>query len=227
MKFSERLTRFLQGTVVTIALSFLVVGYVPSINFSGVRTPVYGLGNADVFPNGELEPGTGLSVPADYDKDGFFGDEDGCPSTYGTASMAPLVGCPDSDGDGYADKGVSRSVYAMRWNDVCPNNPDHKQCLKVFGLATYPKDYDLMVCRDLQEYENDLTNARYLAIAAGVVGAILLAIPGVNIVVIQVLIVSAALTGLVGGTLATANTSNALGNLQSVRAQLQGLGRCP
>lgn len=221
MKISENLSRFFQGTALVLALTFLVVGYTPSINFGAVKNPSYGLVNAV-----ELDPGTGAPVPVDYDGDGLFGDDDGCPNTYGTSSKTPYSdGCPDSDGDGYADKGAD---WLARYNDICPNNSDHEQCLKLLGLATYPTDYDLMMCRDLQQYENDLITARFLAVgAAGLAALLLLLIPGTQVVGIKILIAAVSLTGVVAGTLYASDASNALGNVQSVRAQLQGLGRCP
>ena len=50
--------------------------------------------------------GTGAPVPADYD---------GCPNTYGTSTKTPYSdGCPDSAGDGYADK----QKFCMSLNEV-------------------------------------------------------------------------------------------------------------
>lgn len=147
-----------------------------------------------------------------------------CPNTYGTSSMG-MSGCPDSDGDGYAD---TLTGWEGRFSDICPNSTDHEQCLKTLGLSKYPNNYELMMCKDLMRYENDLITARFLAVgAAGLATLILSLIPYVNVLVIKLLIVGVCLTGVMAGTLHAADTSNALGNVQTVKATLQGLGRCP
>ncbi|MYF37541.1 MAG: hypothetical protein F4219_02035 [Gammaproteobacteria bacterium] len=49
MNISEKLSRFFQGTAVVLALTFLVVGYTPSISLGGVQTPSYGMVEASTL----------------------------------------------------------------------------------------------------------------------------------------------------------------------------------
>jgi hypothetical protein len=66
---------------------------------------------ADLFPDDPSEW-------ADEDGDGYGSNSDVCPDEYGTSTMFYVFGCPDSDGDGYADQGY----------DVCP---------EMFGTARF------------------------------------------------------------------------------------------
>ena len=148
----------------------MVVGYVPSVSLGGVQPPSYGIVIADAFAFGHLDPGNPGQSPAwfnDPDEDGFGNYEDDCPSIYGTATETPWrVGCPDSDGDGWADIGGS-SVFRQGYNDICPNNPDHENCLNALGMYFVPEDRKLMMCKDLARFESDLVVDRYLAIGLG------------------------------------------------------------
>lgn len=115
MNVSEKLKRFVQGTVVTLTLSFLVVGYVPSISFGSVLTPSYGVVNAEANMNYVPgHPGDILVTGRDYDNDGVLDYEDNCMHVCGTSSQDYVLGCPDDDSDGWANT-----------IDVCPNNSNH------------------------------------------------------------------------------------------------------
>ena len=50
----------------------------------------------------------------DDDNDGFNDDEDNCIITWGNTTVAPYIGCPDSDGDGVSDS-----------QDALPFDPDY------------------------------------------------------------------------------------------------------
>ena len=61
--------------------------------------------NADEFPNDASEW-------TDSDSDGFGDNLDNCDNTVGSSNQNGIFGCPDADGDGYADT-----------DDEFPNNP--------------------------------------------------------------------------------------------------------
>ena len=70
----------------------------------------------DVWPNDSTQW-------YDDDMDGF-GDEnsgtapDQCPDEYGTASLGTLQGCPDTDGDGYADSEDAFPLHDSQYQDT-------------------------------------------------------------------------------------------------------------
>ena len=53
----------------------------------------------------------------DDDQDGFTNDIDDCDNSSGNATISPYVGCPDQDGDGYADDDDAFSAIPSQWND--------------------------------------------------------------------------------------------------------------
>ena len=68
---------------------------------------------------------SGLSVDSngcaqnqrDDDGDGLFNTDDDCPYEAGT-STHPVVGCPDTDGDGWADSADAFPDESTQWNDT-------------------------------------------------------------------------------------------------------------
>ena len=75
---------------------------------------------ADAFPN---EP----SQMYDLDGDGY-GDNasgslaDGCPDTPGTSTLGGMLGCPDADGDGWADSIDLFPALSHSWSDADGDN---------------------------------------------------------------------------------------------------------
>ena len=53
----------------------------------------------------------------DDDDDGFSDSEDGCPNMVGTATSGENKGCPDGDGDSWADTEDDYSTDATQWRD--------------------------------------------------------------------------------------------------------------
>lgn len=64
----------------------------------------------------------------DDDNDGFEDAEDNCPQVAGTSSNGGVLGCADSDGDGYSDTTDTFPVDGSQWSDVDEDgygdNPD-------------------------------------------------------------------------------------------------------
>ena len=54
--------------------------------------------------------------PDDVDMDGVLNDQDDCPNQAGTSTV-DLIGCPDTDGDGYSDTGDAFPNNAGEWID--------------------------------------------------------------------------------------------------------------
>ena len=54
--------------------------------------------------------------PDDVDMDGVLNDQDDCPNQAGTSTV-DLIGCPDTDGDGYSDTGDAFPNNAGEWMD--------------------------------------------------------------------------------------------------------------
>ena len=54
--------------------------------------------------------------PDDIDMDGVLNDQDDCPNQAGTSTV-DLIGCPDTDGDGYSDTGDAFPNDAGEWMD--------------------------------------------------------------------------------------------------------------
>jgi hypothetical protein len=54
--------------------------------------------------------------PDDIDMDGVLNDQDDCPNQAGTSTV-DLIGCPDTDGDGYSDTGDAFPNNAGEWMD--------------------------------------------------------------------------------------------------------------
>ena len=66
--------------------------------------------NTDQFDNDPLET-------IDSDGDGFGNNADACTFTYGNISTGNYVGCPDYDGDGYADVDDAFPTDSTQWLD--------------------------------------------------------------------------------------------------------------
>jgi hypothetical protein len=54
----------------------------------------------------------------DDDDDSFVDIEDGCPNQFGTASEGVQIGCPDFDGDGWADLEDDYIIDPSQWRDT-------------------------------------------------------------------------------------------------------------
>jgi hypothetical protein len=81
----------------------------------------------------------------DDDNDGIANDLDDCDSQSGT-SLYPVTGCPDSDGDGWADSDDSHPEDSGEWNDSDSDNvgDNTDDCIDEFGNSTE----DLIGCVD-------------------------------------------------------------------------------
>jgi hypothetical protein len=77
----------------------------------------------------------------DDDNDGFINGVDACPKTAGTSLFANIVGCPDSDEDGWADSIDLYPDDPTQWADYdgdgFPDNPEGTngdQCPQTAGI---------------------------------------------------------------------------------------------
>ena len=209
MNIYEKFTRFVQGTAIALTLSFLVVGYAPEISFGAIKFPSYGIVDASENTVNFMigDPGDPiLHSGRDFDGDGYFDSLDDCWRDWGTSTEI-YTGCPDDDGDGYSNK-----------KDVCPHNTDHKSCLTGKGLAVYPQNDELWTCWDMLMFENELWTAEILAFTTVGLGTLIaMFIPGINIVVVKLLVGGAATLGIVGGSMWESNRGSAARNVESVR----------
>ena len=105
-----------------------------------------------VWDGDDLCPGTDLNVSVDStgcaqnqlddDGDGLVNSQDDCPSVNGT-SLQPTVGCPDDDGDGWADTGDAFPRESTQWSDVDGDGYgdnavgiEADSCINEYGLST-------------------------------------------------------------------------------------------
>ena len=79
----------------------------------------------------------------DDDNDGFLDKHDDCPNDAGTSNNGRLFGCPDADGDGYADSIDTFPSTPSQWADTdedgygdSPNGLNGDQCPGVYGTST-------------------------------------------------------------------------------------------
>ena len=104
---------------------------------------------SDNCPNTELGLITDLNGCAenqlDSDSDGFTNDLDDCYDVFGTSTII-LVGCPDTDGDGWADVEDSHPGDITEWNDTDMDGfgDNSDDCIDVFGNSSN----DLVGCED-------------------------------------------------------------------------------
>ena len=69
-------------------------------------------------PSGSIVDENGCAeVQLDDDSDGINNALDDCDSSFGNATQSPYVGCPDQDGDGYADVDDSFIQDSSQWRD--------------------------------------------------------------------------------------------------------------
>jgi len=78
----------------------------------------------------------------DDDNDGLIDKHDDCPNEAGTSSNGRLFGCPDSDGDGYADSIDTFPSQSSQWSDTdedgygdSPTGLNGDQCPGVYGTS--------------------------------------------------------------------------------------------
>jgi hypothetical protein len=101
---------------------------------------------------------SGLSVDqqgcaTDPDQDGYANSADDCPDIYGTSTKGQhatkLFGCPDTDGDGWADTIDAFPTDATEWldsdNDGCGDNSD-----------AFPQDPDECIDTDEDGYGDNI-----------------------------------------------------------------------
>jgi len=79
----------------------------------------------------------------DDDNDGFIDKHDDCPIEYGVSYSGRLIGCPDTDGDGYADSVDEFPEEISQWSDIDedgfgdePNGFEGDDCLTSMGNST-------------------------------------------------------------------------------------------
>lgn len=147
--------KLVQRSLLSIALAFLNVPTIPA-------------NAADFIPPGmTLEELIRMieRYNRDFDGDGVNDHHDDCPSVSGTSTIG-LSGCPDDDGDGYANK-----------IDICPNETNHQTCLSSRGLYTYPVWDAIGTCNDLAYWHDQLRAAKWIlwgtSAVTGLVGAAL------------------------------------------------------
>ncbi|MDG1558377.1 MAG: hypothetical protein P8R03_02535, partial [Candidatus Poseidoniaceae archaeon] len=78
----------------------------------------------------------------DDDNDGLIDKHDDCPNEAGTSNNGRLFGCPDSDGDGYADSIDTFPSTSSQWSDTdedgygdSPSGVNGDQCPGVYGTS--------------------------------------------------------------------------------------------
>ena len=92
----------------------------------------------------------GISVDAsgcaqnqlDDDGDGLVNTEDDCPYESGTSTQ-PTIGCPDSDGDSWADSADAFPEESTQWNDTDGD-----------GYGDEPEGFEADVCPEEEGYSN-------------------------------------------------------------------------
>ncbi|MGY8755312.1 MAG: hypothetical protein ACKVIR_06435, partial [Candidatus Poseidoniales archaeon] len=91
--------------------------------------------NSDAFPNDGTES-------FDSDNDSIGDNADQCKFLPGTATEGNSAGCPDSDGDGWADKDDFFDYDSSQWNDTDfdgfgdnPNGNDSDDCITIPGTS--------------------------------------------------------------------------------------------
>ena len=79
----------------------------------------------------------------DDDNDGFLDKHDDCPNDAGTSDNGRLFGCPDADGDGYADSIDTFPSTPSQWADTdedgygdSPTGLNGDQCPGTYGTST-------------------------------------------------------------------------------------------
>ena len=121
LKYANRSTGMYLNQEITV--QFGSYGYVTGtvVNDTTIRVTTPSAGSVAEQVDLKLfgDQGTSLDLglvfqyvsPDDLDMDGVLNDQDDCPNLAGTSTV-DLIGCPDTDSDGYSDAG-----------DAFPNNP--------------------------------------------------------------------------------------------------------
>ena len=91
----------------------------------------------DTIPGSIVDEVGCAEYELDDDDDGFTNDLDDCDNISGTSNFG-LVGCPDSDGDGWADDTDSHPSDVTEWNDTDMDTfgDNSDDCVDIAGNST-------------------------------------------------------------------------------------------
>ena len=111
--------------------------------FKGTQSGPAEFGSDDIVSAGDYDAFVWKGLIEDDDDDRIANEDDDCPDVWGNATVSPYIGCPDADGDGYADVDDSHPAEPTQWRDTdgddFGDNPDGFQadnCTTVFGNST-------------------------------------------------------------------------------------------
>ena len=85
--------------------------------FKGTSNGLAEFGSDDIASSGDYDIFLWKGLIEDDDDDRVPNDEDDCPQIWGNATVPPYVGCPDTDGDGYADVDDTHPDEPTQWRD--------------------------------------------------------------------------------------------------------------
>ncbi len=85
--------------------------------FKGTSNGLAEFGSDDISSSGDYDIFVWKGLIEDDDNDRVPNEEDDCPQVWGNATVSPNVGCPDADGDGYADVDDSHPSVPTQWRD--------------------------------------------------------------------------------------------------------------
>ncbi|MBT4058759.1 MAG: hypothetical protein HOE69_00415 [Euryarchaeota archaeon] len=119
--------------------------------FKGTSSGLAEFGSDDIASAGDYDVFVWKGLIEDDDDDRVANEDDDCPTVWGNATVSPFVGCPDTDGDGYADVDDSHPLESTQWRDSdgdgYGDNPDGFEadnCTAIHGTSTI----DQIGCED-------------------------------------------------------------------------------
>jgi len=119
--------------------------------FKGTSSGPAEFGSDDIVSAGDFDVFVWKGLIEDDDDDRVANEDDDCPTVWGNATVSPYIGCPDADGDGYADVDDSHPSVPTQWRDTdgdgYGDNPDGFEadnCTTIPGTSTI----DLLGCED-------------------------------------------------------------------------------
>jgi len=124
---------------------------ITSGRFKGTASGPAEFGSDDIVSAGDFDVFVWKGLIEDDDDDRVANEDDDCPTVWGNATVSPYIGCPDADGDGYADVDDSHPSEPTQWRDQdgdgYGDNPDGfaaDNCTTIHGTSTI----DLLGCVD-------------------------------------------------------------------------------
>ena len=119
--------------------------------FKGTSNGLAEFGSDDISSSGDFDIFVWKGLIEDDDDDRVPNEEDDCPQVWGNATVSPHIGCPDADGDGYADVDDTHPNEPTQWRDQdgdgYGDNPTGNladDCPTINGTSTI----DLIGCTD-------------------------------------------------------------------------------